>query len=347
MERDDKVTIQSGWPPEEGDAETSQELICEELSTRLAAGEGGQKRHLYALLDAAHGDLALKQLATVCQEVGDLEYEVLGPGRTDDELFSRSAFLVPCPSDSDLPGWLCTEGLGKGYGVLLTSEASAGELAAHLHPLTVVRDERDRTLLFRFYDPRVLRVYLPTCTPWELRRFFGPVESFLAEAPEGEGLLEFDRPAFDGEEEEEEAEDPLAGQTIIAEDRPDLVIREAQLEVFRGEAGAGFRRRVGRHLKEHFPDDCADLGEEGLREAVQHGVERAAANGLRVERDVCLYLGLMFLFGPSFDEDLSWAGQILGDERLDTAEERINALWVAGEEQLQDIASGADSGGTA
>jgi hypothetical protein len=43
-------------------------------------------------------------------------------------------------------------------------------------------------MLFRFYDPRVLRVYLPTCWPGELTRMFGPVESFVMESAEGNVL---------------------------------------------------------------------------------------------------------------------------------------------------------------
>jgi hypothetical protein len=31
------------------------------------------------------------------------------------------------------------------------------------------------------HDPRVLRVFLPTCTPEQLKQMFGPVDVFLAE----------------------------------------------------------------------------------------------------------------------------------------------------------------------
>jgi len=47
----------------------------------------------------------------------------------------------------------------------------------------VVKDERGNRLVFRYYDPRVLRVYLPTCSPSELRTVFGPIECFWAEGP--------------------------------------------------------------------------------------------------------------------------------------------------------------------
>ena len=45
-------------------------------------------------------------------------------------------------------------------------------------------------LYFRYYDPRVLRVYLPTCDADELRTLFGPISRLLCEDEEG-GLLKF------------------------------------------------------------------------------------------------------------------------------------------------------------
>ena len=36
-------------------------------------------------------------------------------------------------------------------------------------------------MIFRFYDPRVLRKFLPTCNADELQTFFGKVETFFAE----------------------------------------------------------------------------------------------------------------------------------------------------------------------
>jgi hypothetical protein len=60
-----------------------------------------------------------------------------------------------------------------------------------------VRDERGNRLVFRYYDPRVLRVYLPTCTASELRRVFGPIECFWMESGDPEELFKFDYRAME------------------------------------------------------------------------------------------------------------------------------------------------------
>lgn len=76
-------------------------------------------------------------------------------------------------------------------------------LRRHLRTLLRVRDEAGRTLMFRFYDPRVLRAYLPTCTSSEWQSVFGPVHQLICSAADGEerhdsegnglGMLVFER----------------------------------------------------------------------------------------------------------------------------------------------------------
>ena len=71
--------------------------------------------------------------------------------------------------------------------------------------------------------------------------------------------------------------------------------------------------RVCDHLERCFPHRCRALGPDGVREAVDHGIARAAAYGIRSERDVCKYVDLMFVFGRDFDlpAEQPWAAKIL------------------------------------
>ena len=39
---------------------------------------------------------------------------------------------------------------------------------------------------FRFYDPVVLRTFLPTATPRQMEDFFGPISAFYVEGEHGE-----------------------------------------------------------------------------------------------------------------------------------------------------------------
>jgi hypothetical protein len=106
-------------------------------------------------------------------------------------------FRKPPPPLEDVAPWLLrlvpgerytaeffTRAWGRSWGILLSSSAHSKDLRRHLRKFLVVRSEEGPRLVFRYYDPRVLRVYLPTCTPAELKTFFGPVSAMAAEAEE-------------------------------------------------------------------------------------------------------------------------------------------------------------------
>ncbi len=109
-----------------------------------------------------------------------------------------------------------------------------------------------------------------------------------------------------------------------------LVIRSSQMEAFRAHMRRQFEDRMVAHVWKVFPDQCEDLGGEVVRDAARHGIERAEAHGFSVERDVCRYVDLTFLFGRDFDTDrsLPWAAAILADSRFDDQPSaRMERLW--------------------
>lgn len=106
---------------------------------------------------------------------------------------------------------LWAERLGGSAGILLLSEFDPARLAVHLRGLFRVTDDDNHRYYFRFYDPRVLRLYLPTCTAAEAVEFFGPVRRFLVESEQPGRMVSY-RPGRSGVEVKEEALDD-SGQT--------------------------------------------------------------------------------------------------------------------------------------
>ena len=82
-----------------------------------------------------------------------------------------------------------------------------------------------------------------------------------------------------------------------------------------------FIPRMMVHLRKHFAWYCDHLGTETLRLAVMEGIERGLFYGIQGDRDVCLFIDLLFAFGPTFDEeeDYSWTHAFLRNHRLDSA----------------------------
>ena len=48
-------------------------------------------------------------------------------------------------------------------------------LRRHFRDLLMMKLPDQKQVYFRFYDPRVLRLFLPTCTAQEIGLIFGPV----------------------------------------------------------------------------------------------------------------------------------------------------------------------------
>ena len=81
---------------------------------------------------------------------------------------------------------------GGNHGVLLASAADFDTLHAHLRKIFVVEDDTGQEFFFRYYDPRVLRAYLPTCTADEITAFFGPITSWCVESETADSALVFE-----------------------------------------------------------------------------------------------------------------------------------------------------------
>ena len=69
---------------------------------------------------------------------------------------------------------------------MIESPAGLRELGRHFQAFIMVYDPQGKPLYFRYYDPRVFRIYLPTCNESELKTVFGPVNSFYVEGEDRE-----------------------------------------------------------------------------------------------------------------------------------------------------------------
>lgn len=134
----------------------------------------------YCLLDASRMDEAIY----VAKQLNE-RHSCLYEGESEKFLNSVAPFLFSHDQGSTFSHWLLDEGKGKSWGILLESSAEPLELYRHLRRFLIVQTEEDRELYFRYYDPRVLNVFLPTCTAEQLNEFFGPIQTFIAEDERG------------------------------------------------------------------------------------------------------------------------------------------------------------------
>lgn len=96
-------------------------------------------------------------------------------------------WLAPLEPDTPFSDWVLDDAWGRSAAVFLTSSAGIDVLARHLRALTRAYGPALEPVVFRFHDPRTLRLFLPICDPAQVAPFFGPVEAFIAEDEVGAG----------------------------------------------------------------------------------------------------------------------------------------------------------------
>ncbi|WP_224366328.1 DUF4123 domain-containing protein [Hyalangium versicolor] len=142
---------------------------------------------VYAVLDAARDEAVLPFLLS-----NEVRHECLYEGPLPREILAVAPYLVPLEREKPFTRELLKQAWGRSWGLFVTAFEDASTVRRHLRHFLKVKDEQGKRLYFRFYDPRVMRVFLPTCTPYELKALFGPLGSWSMEGPEGATLMRYE-----------------------------------------------------------------------------------------------------------------------------------------------------------
>jgi hypothetical protein len=110
-----------------------------------------------------------------------LLYRSLYKGSIGEALADLAPYLFDFSDAPDFRKWYMENGWGNAWGIMMQSTLPFEETYRHFRKFLLVKTEEGEELYFRFYDPRVLRVFLPTCDAAQLKDFFGPVDYFICE----------------------------------------------------------------------------------------------------------------------------------------------------------------------
>lgn len=150
---------------------------------------------LYAIVDTA-ADERLYALVQDCEEK-----RCMFEGKIEEPLVRAAPWIVRLEPHHYLYKAWHQIGIGKAWGILIHSPCAMNDIRRHLRHFLQATLPDGEVVLFRFYDPRIFRTYLPSCTPEELDGWFDLVSSFVVEK-EGGGFHEFqwaDDHLFDGD----------------------------------------------------------------------------------------------------------------------------------------------------
>ncbi|HYC56894.1 MAG TPA: DUF4123 domain-containing protein [Candidatus Binatia bacterium] len=141
--------------------------------------------HAYVVLDGA----SVPDLPARLWEL-EPEHICLYRGELEPDVAEVAPYLVELVDGSPFTQWLMASAWGEHWGTFLRAAGGLRMCRDHFRRLLMVRTEDSRFLYFAFYDPRVLRVFLPLCDQEQLEEMFGPVAEYLAEGEDpGEGKL--------------------------------------------------------------------------------------------------------------------------------------------------------------
>jgi len=142
---------------------------------------GTEDTSTYAVLDGASVPDLLKKLASVPEE-----HACLYRGEIEPDLAEVAPYLVKLRTESEFTDWLLEEGWGNHWGIFAITTVGLEALRRHFRHFLRVKDHTGKILYFRFYDPRVLRVYLPPCNRTERKPIHGGVLRYIAEGVDAE-----------------------------------------------------------------------------------------------------------------------------------------------------------------
>jgi hypothetical protein len=172
-----RVFVEAATPPLEPNRDP---VRLEKAKTALASLRVEQaEQPIFGVFDAARDARILALLDEGVDESWSLYEGIEGAA-----LEAVAPHLVRFLEDSELLDRLIEEGWGLAWGIYFAARRPAKDIRRHLRRFLMVEpdDSRER-LYFRYYDPRVLRDFLPIATPRQKSEFFGDISVFLLEDP--------------------------------------------------------------------------------------------------------------------------------------------------------------------
>jgi hypothetical protein len=201
-------------------------------------------------------------------------------------------------------------------GLLIESDAPMQLLAEHLRSLIHARVTGDTSMLFRYYDPRVMRHWLLALSPAEKDHLMGPISRVRLPARESQDEQWIVR------EQDRQNVQPYA-------ERPWLYLDEQQLQQLNQGKLEMFDQQLLEHVRLYFPDCLSQRSTAEQQEWAVLCREGAASYGYSAPKEVARWSALVAEHGTRFPQapDHQAYHAILQQPTLN-AKQRLDALLV-------------------
>jgi len=141
---------------------------------------------LYAVVDLARAP----ELNDHVQRLMPNQAQCLYQGRLDPQVARHCPHLVELAPRDPLTVLWSRQGWGDAWGLWLESAAGFRSVWRRLRHFTqAVLPDGSGPVLFRFWDPRVMRVYMPLVEADQLPEWFKDIDAYMVETEDGQGTL--------------------------------------------------------------------------------------------------------------------------------------------------------------
>lgn len=272
------------------------------ITNQLWPTPGTQK--VYLLVDAARDD----QVSDLLYQLKPEEYTCLFEGHWAEDLAFVAPYLVALQTQAAWTKTYIEQAWGKDWGVYLETDIALPQLLGHLRKLLFmpVQSTPPKSLYFRYYDPRVLQIYLSHGDDAEKKLLFGPIKNYWIEDEASGTLTKY-------------ASSDVAGATPAAT----AVTTEKHKSDFEQTIRQEFEERLVEYLQEEFPETGQSL--DALPQFVTQQIEKALSYKLETQLQVATYVTAAWLAGPDFDTTIEGAKEILTSTEY-TADQKTESL---------------------
>ena len=142
----------------------------------LFPSEGDPTLATYCIIDGAACEELLPQL-----DQHQPDHCCLYAGDLDDDVAEVAPYLIRLEADHPFTAWLLETISHKPWGIFCKAPSTLRELRKHFRKFLIVKSPEGGNLYFRYYDPRVLSIFMPTMNADELSSFFGPINEYFFE----------------------------------------------------------------------------------------------------------------------------------------------------------------------
>ena len=133
----------------------------------------------------------IPELRMKIYEMKPVHYCLLS-GELEPDMQEVAPYLVRILPNTPFTDWVLAECWGKNWGIFAQTRETVIEMRKHFESLITVYDEQGTPMMFRYYDPRVWRQFLPTCQPQEIKTIFGKIDAFFVESEDKESLIRYE-----------------------------------------------------------------------------------------------------------------------------------------------------------